>query len=300
MEPVTNVISVAVAALISISQNYSDGISEYQKTNYDRSCTAFTKVIESKERPNPLRDVSLFMRSQIYLQQNKTNEAVADLKIFLEASSSGQLFKAASADYKKLTGTDWDWVKQTTPEETWASICKAIKKHDRTNLMRCISGEARDSLIEQFGDDEQSWEGLSVVTNAKVLNVRYSEDKSRALLCMLMEGEENNQLMEKLEGIWMLTSDSYSDDNEEFGKPAESVKVSIADVPVTPEEEKDIDSLVLKLGSKDSKVRKNAYEKLRGYGAKAGKILEKAKSNNDPEISEQAKKLLTLISADAP
>jgi hypothetical protein len=75
------------------------------------------------------------------------------------------------------------------------------------------------------------------------------------------------------------------------------VKVAPVIVPVaiSAEEEKQIRQLIRRLGAKEFKDRQAAYEELKKLGMKAGKLLEEAQKDPDPEIALQAKKLLSEL-----
>lgn len=56
-----------------------------------------------------------------------------------------------------------------------------------------------------------------------------------------------------------------------------------------------IDKLILKLGNKESKIRTEAIMTLTKIGNPAMKALNKATKNKDPEISQNAKNVIVLI-----
>lgn len=302
MEPVSTVAKVAslsLATLISLSQWFSDGITEYQKKNYDKAAAAFSKVIEEKVKPNPLYESSLYWRSQCFAQLKKTNEAAADLVMLLEKAPEGQLATLAAEDLKQLTGREMDSLGQATPEEAWASMCRAIRKHDLKAVMRCLTGEIAVKTARMFEEEnaEKNWKEMAEILGAKVTGISYNKDKSRAIIFFReREGSthEEKGLMEKEGGKWRLAGEAHSKNEEnEFGatsKPAPPTARGL-----TGDEQKEIEALIIQLGSSDARERKTAYDKLRSMGAKTAGLLEKARTNPDPEIAAQAKKLLSEL-----
>lgn len=294
-QAVSNVASITLAALTSLSQWFGDGIAEYQKKHYDTAATAFTRVIEVKETPNPLRETSLYWRSQCFAQLQKTKDAAADLTLLLETAPEGPLASLAGADYKRLVGKDWDWVVQGSPEETWNSVCTAIRKRDEKALMRCLGGriaEKTERMFEKDGRRDHAWEEMSEVLAVALNGIRYNKAKDKAILLFKKphSSHEDKLLLVKTEGKWQLFGDNPRDEDGEFEVSAK-VTPAPAAAP-TAEEQKEIEKRIAQLGSPDAGERRNAYQKLRAFGAKAAQALEKAKGNPDPEIALQARKLL--------
>lgn len=65
------------------------------------------------------------------------------------------------------------------------------------------------------------------------------------------------------------------------------------DVELGEKETKEIEALIEQLGADNFQKRKAAYKQLKAMGAKAGKLLDKATDNPDPEIAVQSRKLLS-------
>jgi len=297
---VEKAVSLTLAALMTLSQWFSDGITNYQKKSYDKAVQSFTKVIEDKAKPNPLYETALYWRSQSYIQLKKTDEAAADLKTLLEAAPEGSLVTLAVADYKTVTGKDWDDVDLSSPEKAWSSMTRAVVKRDMKALRKCLTGEIAQETERMFAKPEKGdrqWAEMSEVLSVKLTGVRYNKTKDKALV-MFREprssgsGREEKLVMEKINGGWKLSGESHSADETEFLAAVKPASAAAANITLTAQEQKDIEALISQLGSTSSKERKDANDKLRALGPKAAKLLEKAKSNPDPEVALQAKTLL--------
>lgn len=120
---ITNqVVSLTIATMMSLGQWLGDGAEAYRQKKYETASKAFTKVIEARIQPNPLRESALLLRAQSSLHAKKTNEAVADIESVLKGDPRSPIFRLAVADYKKMTGKDWGGIDLSTPESTWRSL----------------------------------------------------------------------------------------------------------------------------------------------------------------------------------
>jgi|GEM_PF-3122658 len=300
---VEKAVSLTLAALMTLSQWFSDGITNYQKKSYDKAVQSFTKVIEDKAKPNPLYETALYWRSQSYVQLKKTDEAAADLKTLLESAPDGNLVTLAVADYKQVTGKDWDDIDLSSPEKTWSSMTRAVVKRDLKALRKCMTGEIAQETERMFAKPERGdrqWGEMAEVLSVKLTGVRYNKTRDKALVMFLEprsggSDREEKLLMEKVNGGWKLSGEAHSADETEFLAAVKPSSTAAANITLTAQEQKEVETLISQLGSSNSKERKNANDKLRALGAKAAKLLEKAKSNPDPEIALQAKTLLDAL-----
>lgn len=303
MEPAAKLAVLTLVTLLSLSQWFSDGITCYKKKDYAGAVASFTKVIDEKVESNPLYQPSLYWRAQCYIQMTKTNEAAADLRLLLDKAPDGEFASLAGADMKKLTGNDWDLVSQGTPEETWASICKAVAKRDKKALFRCFSGKmAADGEREFDKEGDHIWQEMAKVQKTRLTEVRYNKNKTAALISFIEGPDENSHrqqlVMEKTNGKWTISKDHISDDEKaEFGQPVPVKPAALATpaMKLTAAEQAEIENLIIQLGASEAKARKEAYVKLHALGAKAAKLLEKAQTDPDPEIAAQAKRLLSEL-----
>ncbi|HBC85344.1 MAG TPA: hypothetical protein DCZ94_00150 [Lentisphaeria bacterium] len=296
MESIANIASLTLAIFLSISQWFSDGIAEYQKKNYDKAVTAFTKVIDEKVKPNPLYGPSLYWRSKCFVQLKKNDESIADIKLLLETAPEGELSVLAAADFKELTGKEWDLVNRDTPEAAWESLRNAFKKRDKNALMKCVCEKMGAEAEIEIADEHRSekfWAEGAKIDSAKVSGVKYNKEKTKALL-VFAEGTapQPSLMMEKAGGKWVFAGKKSRSELKEFEMSATLEKPSVK-VAISDDERKEIESLIAELGAADPGKRKTAYEKLKALGDKASELLEKAKGNPDPEIAIQAKKLLS-------
>ncbi len=296
MEAASGIASLTLAIFLAISQWFSDGISEYQKKNYEKAVAAFTKVVDEKVKPNPLYGQSLYWRSKCLAQLKKTDAAVADIKLLLETSPEGELAGLAVADFKELTGKDWDYVNLGTPEIAWESFCTAFKKRDFKSLMKCVddkmAAEAERAVADEKGA-ERFWAEGARIEKAKLSHVLCDKEKTRAIL-VFVEGTAPQPMlmMEKVGEKWIFAGKRSRAELRELAESFSPQKVPVK-VDVTDEEKKEIEGLISELGAADPSKRKAAYLKLKDFGDKATELLEKAKSNPDPEIAIQARNLLS-------
>jgi hypothetical protein len=187
-----------------------------------------------------------------------------------------------------------------SPEKTWNSFLAAMKRRDAKGLLRCCTGH----MAEELGDkanakDDNFWqEGEKEIGNSILIGIAYNKDKSKARISIQAKNKDSTEhiVMARIQGKWMFSEEYQAEMDDEFQGSVELRPRLVEDKPVavTAEEEKQIATLIKQLGDGDAKKRSEAYDKLRNFGAKAAKFLEKAVHNPDPEISLQAKQLLGL------
>lgn len=305
MEPITatNALAMTLAGLLSLSQSFSDGVKAYEKKDYEAAAKSFSLVLSTGATTNPLHATALYFRSRSYADLEKSAEAKADLEALLSSSPTPSLAGLAQADYKRLTGKDWDYVDLSTPEKAWASMTAAIRNQDAKAVLRCCTGRMAEELareVERAVARPSFWEeGMREVVNVTITGVAYSEDKAAAVLTLLSQRGHGEQkvVMECSKGQWRFSAPyegSIEDFDANFPKKGPP-KTTEASAPATAAEEKQILALIRQLGASSAKERADAFDKLKAFGAKAAKPLEDAATDPDPEISFQSQKLLSLI-----
>jgi hypothetical protein len=154
---------------------------------------------------------------------------------------------------------------------------------------------AYNDLFTRPNEAEHVWESLRrEVQLMKLTRIRYNKAEDKALV-EFAKGEgsdhEEKAVMVKAEGKWTLSRDGRKEEGA-FDGPAKAPEGDQPEVVLTAAETKEIEGLIAQLGAANPGARKAAYANLRAMVAKAAGLLEKAKDNEDPEIAEQAKRLL--------
>ena len=398
-------IALTMAIFMSLSQTFSLGIVHYKKENYKAAAESFTKVMEYEVKENPLLEPALYWRSKCYAQLKEKDKAAADIKTLLEHNPAGPFSDLAAADYKALTGKNWSDVDTSTPERTWRSFQRAIKRQDAKAMLRCCTGRFKETFTQMTAAGGAAyWQAFSMQMGImEFKGADFNKKKTRAAIHLLRPGNNHPQklVLELVDKQWLIATEYRRSMEAEFldpdtmsyeakarmdtnrlrqldaaieqytlaqkGPPAkladvhqyvrdfDNTKISIVDgkpfvfafpkkggepwvfnavatngkrqgrfgsqlktVPeaefkkmatqagikipqdwkkltVTPADEKEIRALIVQLGAKSFKERKDAFDRLKAMGGKAGKLLAEAQKSNDMEIAIQAKKLLAEL-----
>lgn len=294
MTAATNaVMTLTLAMLISLGQWLGDGMAAFEKGDYKAASALFTKVIDAKGDYNPDKQTALYMRAQCFAKLKLKKEAAKDLETLLTSYPHEQLATLAGADYKKITGKEWQG-DRSTPEATWRTFVRALENHDVNAVHRCLSGEAAIELGQALVQPQ--FFQMMAAEIGPLISVAYNKDKSRALIIFAeggKPGKTEEVIMSKAKGVWTV-SEEYSRNKHaaEFGEAKAPSKVPPKPVVISDEDAATIGILIKQLGADSFRDRKNAYDKLNAMGAIPTEQLKEATTNPDPEISTRAKKLL--------
>ncbi|TFH16566.1 MAG: tetratricopeptide repeat protein [Lentisphaerales bacterium] len=218
---ITNqVVSLTIATMMSLGQWLGDGAEAYRQKKYETASKAFTKVIEARIQPNPLRESALLLRAQSSLHAKKTNEAVADIESVLKGDPRSPIFRLAVADYKKMTGKDWGGIDLSTPESTWRSLVGAVQRGDVVGLKRCCTGQLLAELLELIEDEPAGFQEIAnELAGTEFISATMNVASNKACV-VLSEGDdpggEEKVVMQLEDGCWLLAAEYDEDDFREF------------------------------------------------------------------------------------
>ncbi len=206
LETAPKLVSLTAALLLSLSQWFSDGMTAYTKEDYATAVVAFTKVIDSNTRPNPLYEPALYWRARSHACMGATNDAIADVEGLLGHNPAGPLTALATAAYKELSGKDWHGILLGTPGETWNSLLTAALAADEEGLRMCCAGKMLEELGRAIAEPN-AWPEMSRELNDMELKeVVYNTTSNKACITIGKVDSVRTErlLMVKRDGHWKL------------------------------------------------------------------------------------------------
>jgi len=199
-------VSLTAALLLSLSQWFSDGMTAYTKEDYASAVAAFSKVVDSDARPNPLYEPALYWRAQCHVRMGATNDAIADIEGLLEHDPAGPLTALSAEAYRELTGKEWHGILLGTPEETWNSLLLAVAANDEEGLRLCCTGKILVELGRAISEPN-AWQEMARELEAMELKeVVYNTTSNKACITVgkAESARSERLLMIKTDDRWKL------------------------------------------------------------------------------------------------
>jgi predicted negative regulator of RcsB-dependent stress response len=155
-------LALILAALVSLSGDFHNGVRELEKGNPDKAVALLTKVIYAKGGVTDLHELALLHRAEAYAKLKKTDMALTDLSTLVHLTKNADRRKKAIAQYKKAGGRLSRLLPKHSPTQTLNVLAQAIEDEDFKKARKYIGGEI-EVMLNTADKVYQAMEGGSIL-----------------------------------------------------------------------------------------------------------------------------------------
>ncbi len=225
-----DVAGITLAALLTISGWFHDGLKALQAKNYDVAIAKLTKVYKQDVPGNPLREQALFYRAQAYHGKQDKKKALADLLLLLKGPVDEQLRQQAATLYQKWGGDPKKLMPKDSPKAVWAKFSAAAKKGDMDSCLALSAGSWK-AIVAQMGArrgglkrefERKPWRAISQKIGAK-------DEAGKAWVEVDLKGDGRETVMlgfvlDRKKNCWVI--DSFKPGGRRGDRPRPSARTN--------------------------------------------------------------------------
>jgi len=217
----TNVIaSLTLSALLTLSQQFGQGVQKMGEKDYPGAIAAFTVVLAQNGATQPLAEPALYWRATCYESNAQPAQAQADLDRILTLYPKGAIAELALADYARVAGKPWAGVDLSTPEGSWATLRKLIKEKNADLLPHCLAGQLKAMMPVLIAREDAGWEEMARSFGAMEFgSAFYNAESNKACVAYANpeRGARTGYMIMVREGqAWRLSGEATSRERREF------------------------------------------------------------------------------------
>ncbi len=189
---------IALAALISLSGLFNDGLTALQQKQYKLAVTKLSEVYEKDIPGNSLRNLALYFRAQAYLADGKNNKALDDLKHLGITAADTDLREAATKLYLQ-NGGDPDQLRPAEAlSEVWSKFVKAAKQGDNRAALKLCTGSWHDHVLRETQTNPTQWKESFSLLPYKPAKETYGKGKEFGTASLQVDVDGNGHMVEVL------------------------------------------------------------------------------------------------------